>query len=422
MRPVPSRRLCRLGVALLVGLAGGVAPGSASAAAPGSAESRPASTSSLGARVATLNADIDRVGAELAGQAAAYEAAAQELARLTQEQFAANARHDALRGAAGDSRSVLSGLARSAYKGGMPPAVTALLTGEPRALADLAYVQKSVSRLGASRAELARGLEEQQAGAGRALEQSDALRREALAQRQALDGRLAELTVKTDLLTAELTTTAARLDQARAAEQASALVAQQRRARAAAEGEARAISSRMLAQLQAAEQTRATAVASGAAWAEWSTTGSTPGGGGGGGCQLASPYGEANGFLSDGGLCPLPVGSGHRLRTDAAQAFEALNRARQAATGVPLCVTDSYRSYPAQVSLFKTKPGLAATPGRSQHGWGLAVDLCGGVQSFGSEAHLWMQANAPQYGWIHPGWARQGSSRPEAWHWEYVGR
>ncbi len=43
-----------------------------------------------------------------------------------------------------------TGLARAAYKGGVPPVVTALLTGDPGALSDLAYVQRSVNRLGAT--------------------------------------------------------------------------------------------------------------------------------------------------------------------------------------------------------------------------------------------------------------------------------
>jgi LAS superfamily LD-carboxypeptidase LdcB len=84
-------------------------------------------------------------------------------------------------------------------------------------------------------------------------------------------------------------------------------------------------------------------------------------------------------------------------------------------------VTDSYRSYAAQVDVFARKPGLAAVPGRSKHGWGLAVDFCGGVQSFDGEAHHWMQANAARYGWVHPAWAEPGGSMPEPWHWEFQG-
>ena len=32
-----------------------------------------------------------------------------------------------------------------------------------------------------------------------------------------------------------------------------------------------------------------------------------------------------------------------------------------------------------------------------------------------------MKANAPAYGFVHPDWAEPGGSRPEPWHWEYVG-
>lgn len=87
--------------------------------------------------------------------------------------------------------------------------------------------------------------------------------------------------------------------------------------------------------------------------------------------------------------------------------------------GMPLCVTDSYRDHAGQVDVFRRKPALAATPGRSQHGWGLAVDLCGGVEQFGTVQHGWMQQNAGRFGFVHPEWARPGGSRPEPWHWEY---
>jgi LAS superfamily LD-carboxypeptidase LdcB len=88
--------------------------------------------------------------------------------------------------------------------------------------------------------------------------------------------------------------------------------------------------------------------------------------------------------------------------------------------GGPVCVTDSYRSYAAQVDVYHRKPGLAAVPGTSEHGWGLAVDLCGGVQTYGTPAFNWMKANAPRFGFHHPAWAEPSGSRPEAWHWEFT--
>jgi len=138
-------------------------------------------------------------------------------------------------------------------------------------------------------------------------------------------------------------------------------------------------------------------------------------------CSGSSTGGYANGFLDPTALCPLYAAPGHRLRADAAAAFNAMSRARAAATGSPLCVTDSYRSYAEQVDVYSRKPSLAATPGTSNHGLGLATDLCGGVERFGSSAYLWMKANAGRFGFSHPSWAEPGGAKPEPWHWEFGG-
>ena len=58
-------------------------------------------------------------------------------------------------------------------------------------------------------------------------------------------------------------------------------------------------------------------------------------------------------------------------------------------------------------------------PGTSNHGWGLAVDLCGGIQSFTSPQHDWMSKYAGRFGWRQPAWAQQGGSKPAPWHWEF---
>jgi LAS superfamily LD-carboxypeptidase LdcB len=128
-----------------------------------------------------------------------------------------------------------------------------------------------------------------------------------------------------------------------------------------------------------------------------------------------------NGEIPLAVLCPLSSAPGQYLRADAAYAFDRLSYAYAQEFGADVCVTDSYRSYPTQVTLYAQKPNLAAVPGTSNHGWGTAVDLCGGIQSFGTAQHLWMLDNAPLYGWFHPGWAQQTGSRPEPWHWEFSG-
>ncbi|MEV0284659.1 MULTISPECIES: peptidoglycan DD-metalloendopeptidase family protein [unclassified Kribbella] len=127
--------------------------------------------------------------------------------------------------------------------------------------------------------------------------------------------------------------------------------------------------------------------------------------------------GYSNGMIPASKLCGL--GSGHMLRCDAAAAYLQLARAYRAQFGKTLCITDSYRSYSSQVSLYARKPSLAALPGTSNHGWGVAVDLCGGVDRFGTAQYQWMKRHASQYGWVHPSWADQGGSREEPWHWEF---
>ena len=127
--------------------------------------------------------------------------------------------------------------------------------------------------------------------------------------------------------------------------------------------------------------------------------------------------GYSNGMIPASKLCG--IGSGHLLRCDAAAAYQQLTSAYKSRFGRTLCITDSYRSYASQVSLYGRKPSLAALPGTSNHGWGVAVDLCGGVDHFGTAQYQWMASHAASYGWVHPAWANQGGSREEPWHWEF---
>jgi murein DD-endopeptidase MepM/ murein hydrolase activator NlpD len=129
--------------------------------------------------------------------------------------------------------------------------------------------------------------------------------------------------------------------------------------------------------------------------------------------------GYRNGTIPAAALCAVKPGSVQRLRCDAAVAFRRLDSAFSAQFGQSLSVSDSYRSLAEQQALFSVKPSLAAVPGTSNHGWGLALDLAGGVERFGTAEHRWIVANAPRFGWQHPAWARQGGSRPEPWHFEF---
>jgi hypothetical protein len=138
-------------------------------------------------------------------------------------------------------------------------------------------------------------------------------------------------------------------------------------------------------------------------------------------CKGLSTAGYANGAIPAAALCPVWGAPNQLLRGDAARAFTALSREYAKTFGRPICITDSYRSRSQQVALYGIKPTLAARPGTSNHGWGTAADLCGGIESFGTTQHAWLLAHAPLYGWFHPSWAQPTGSRPEPWHWEYAG-
>jgi hypothetical protein len=87
----------------------------------------------------------------------------------------------------------------------------------------------------------------------------------------------------------------------------------------------------------------------------------------------------ANGQLTRSSLAPI---AGGYLRGDAARAFNAMNAESQRRFGVTLRPTgpmSSYRTLAQQrylYSLYRSGRGnLAAYPGSSNHGWGLAIDL-----------------------------------------------
>lgn len=103
---------------------------------------------------------------------------------------------------------------------------------------------------------------------------------------------------------------------------------------------------------------------------------------------------------------------GHKLYAPAADNFVKM-RASARAAGINLTITDSYRSYPQQVDLARRKGlysqgGLAATPGKSNHGWGLAIDA--NVNS--ATALRWMRNNAHRFGFYE-------TVKREPWHWEF---
>jgi hypothetical protein len=129
--------------------------------------------------------------------------------------------------------------------------------------------------------------------------------------------------------------------------------------------------------------------------------------------------GYANGRIPAGVLCPLEFAPGHMLRCDAAERFTALSELFEQEFGYPIPITDSYRSYAAQITLAGIKPHLAAIPGTSNHGWGLAVDLGNPIAGGNSPEYVWLRVHGPDYGWDNPSWAQIGGSKPEPWHFEF---
>lgn len=122
-----------------------------------------------------------------------------------------------------------------------------------------------------------------------------------------------------------------------------------------------------------------------------------------------------NGLLPDSLLERIGI-SWHRLHPAAAAAFHRL-RTEAAAVGIDLTCTDSYRTLDQQVALKQAKPKWSATPGRSVHGWGFALDLSVGMpqKPFGHSVLDWLNINGPRLGW------HLGRPQDEPWHWVYRG-
>ena len=117
-----------------------------------------------------------------------------------------------------------------------------------------------------------------------------------------------------------------------------------------------------------------------------------------------------NGRLPDRALESIGQG-GHRLTPRAATAFKSMAAAARR-DGVVLSVSDSYRSLDEQQAMVDShghydEGGLAAEPGTSAHGWGLAIDLDTDTRTL-----RWMRAHAAQYGFVE-------DVAREPWHWTF---
>lgn len=97
---------------------------------------------------------------------------------------------------------------------------------------------------------------------------------------------------------------------------------------------------------------------------------------------------------------------GSYLRGDAAASLRKMAHAAKQ-DGVNITLTGGYRDYATQVRLKAQKGDLAATPGQSNHGWGLAIDIGEGEQ------RNWVAKHGRKYGWaVLPS---------ESWHFDFMG-
>ena len=171
--------------------------------------------------------------------------------------------------------------------------------------------------------------------------------------------------------------------------------------------------------------------------------------------------GLRNGKLPTSVLRPIGVGSA-RMETTAARSFIAMFDEARRTLGVQIKHVGDYRPYEQQLSLFLSRyqpvsaaqyavtssahrkkwdgaieagysstywvkkknpggsyPATAATPGNSNHGWGLALDIAEEYDSDGAPDPIrphfveWLVGNAHRYG-------ISAELQSEPWHWRYV--
>jgi hypothetical protein len=365
-----------------------IAPVGAGEAA--AAESNKAPTA---AQLAAIRARAAAVQADLTAGAKKLDAAKARLKTLEQRAATAKAAAAKLESELADLRRQIARFAGEMYENPVPDLVTRVLADD-----DLMKTMQAKQLLAFANGQRTAVLQEANAGAQRAKSLRAAANQDAAAATAVQKSISAQVAVLRD----KATKAAKELEAAEAAyeaEQARLEAERQAKARAAREA-ARAAAARAAAD-RARAQARQSSVA---------PTCSVSGGHGGGGWG-----GFSNGLIPSSALCPI-IGGG-MLRADAAAAFNKMSQAYARTFGSPICVSASYRPYSRQVQLFASTPSLAAVPGTSNHGWGLAVDLGCGIQNYGSTQYRWMTKHAGAYGWVHPSWALRNPFEP--WHWEF---
>jgi D-alanyl-D-alanine carboxypeptidase len=340
--------------------------------------------------IATLREDVKRTGDRLAAATVTWERGQQTLSRLISEKIRTESTSDQLTADVDAARRRASLFASNLYKHPVDPLLYAIVSGKVTSIGDLTTIRRVLGATAQLRQSHVTLLNTRAQKSTALVAERESATMEALRLQARLDKDLS-------LLQADAVSSLTRLQ--------AAVTAEIRRQQAAA---AAALAARHRLQADAS----AALAAAAASWAIVATGSGAP-------CDGTVPADAINGFLPASALCSLRTAPGQRLIAPAAASFDRMSAAFAATFGTALCITDSYRDYATQVQVLKTKPTLAATPGRSQHGWGRAVDLCGGVQTYGTPPYLWLKANAIGFGFSHPDWAEPDGSKPEPWHWEF---
>jgi peptidoglycan hydrolase-like protein with peptidoglycan-binding domain len=103
----------------------------------------------------------------------------------------------------------------------------------------------------------------------------------------------------------------------------------------------------------------------------------------------------------------------------AARTYLLLVRFVRLFLGQQLGLADAYRDYKGQQTTWRVYQNggpVAAWPGTSNHGWGLAADFDTPMNNTGSQMHAFAR-------WFFPllGWHWTGRAWNEPWHWDFKG-
>lgn len=128
-----------------------------------------------------------------------------------------------------------------------------------------------------------------------------------------------------------------------------------------------------------------------------------------------SKPGEKNADLPNRVLAVAPgaIGKNNRLHIDCVNSWIQMRDAAKK-EGVNLVPYSCYRDYDAQVYLWNKygrDTSRVAKPGRSNHGWGRAMDIGSGATA--SKQKKWVTNNGHKWGWF---W---GDAKGEDWHFVY---